>query len=254
MILVTQETEEITILSLNRPEKRNAITIKMLKAFLKALDDLSPKTRILILKGEGSIFSAGIDLNEASDEKNARPLIDLLSEVLKRLYTLPLVTIAVVQGAALAGGAGLAAACDLTLIAEEALIGFPEVRRGLVAALVSTLLKRQISERAIRELLFTGKPIGAKRALYLGLVNHVFPHQVLMEEAMKMAGLILQGAPEAIIETKRLIEDLHPTPIEKDLQKALICNKQARTHWAAEEGIQAFKEKRSPRWSPKLEK
>ena len=242
---------EVLILSLNRPEKRNALNVKLLEELIQKIDSLESKVRVVILKGEGSIFCAGIDLKEAMNEATANPLILQLSTLYKLLYTLPVVTIAAVQGAAMAGGAGLAAACDITVAAEEAHFGFPEVKRGLVAALVLTLLRRQLSERAIRELLLIGESIDATKALYIGLVNHKVPLEILSEESMRIAKLALKASPEAIVETKKFIEDLRSTPIDQELKQALIYNKQARTHWAAEEGINAFLEERTPVWCKK---
>lgn len=253
-MLIKKKSEcsgEILILSLNRPNKRNALNVQLLKELLQKINSMDSKVRVLILKGEGSIFCAGIDLKEAMDESTASPLIRHLSTLYQLLYTLPVVTIAAVQGAAMAGGAGLAAACDITVAAEEAFFGFPEVRRGLVAALVLTLLRRQLSERTIRELLLIGEPIDATKALYIGLVNHRVPLEILSEESMRIAKLALKGSPEAIVETKKFIEDLRSTSIDQELKQALIYNKQARTHRAAEEGINAFLEKRAPVWCNK---
>src|SRR5207247_2140883 len=124
------------------------------------------------------------------------------------VYQVPQVTIAAVQGAAIAGGAGLMSACDLVVASQEARIGYPEVRRGLVAALVMTLLHRQVHERDARELLLLGELISAERALRMGLISRVVPSEHLMEEALSLARTALQGGPQSIAQSKKVLDEL----------------------------------------------
>ena len=139
-------------------------------------------------------------------------------------------------------------ACDYVVAAEGTKIGYPETRRGLVAGLVMTFLRRQVRERDIRELLLGAELIAAERAFEMGLVNRVVPAGEVMNEAQKFAQSVLQGAPNAVLETKRLIEELWSTPVQKDIELALKHHMQARGSAEAREGIAAFNEKRKPNW------
>jgi methylglutaconyl-CoA hydratase len=139
-------------------------------------------------------------------------------------------------------------ACDFVIAAERTKIGYPEVRRGLVAGLVMTFLRRQLRERDLRELLLASELIDAERAHEIGLVNRVVPASELESEAQKVAGSILQGAPDAITNSKRLIEELWSTSVREDIEVALRHHMEARESAEAKEGIAAFNEKRPPDW------
>jgi methylglutaconyl-CoA hydratase len=140
-------------------------------------------------------------------------------------------------------------ACDFVVAAERTKIGYPEVRRGLVAGLVMTFLRRQVGERNMRELLFSGELIDAARANEIGLVNRVVAPDDVMNEAKKFAGSVLQGAPGALAQTKRLVEELWWQPVKGDVDLALKYHMQARESDEAREGIAAFNEKRNPSWA-----
>ena len=140
-------------------------------------------------------------------------------------------------------------ACDYVIAAAKTKFGYPEVRRGLVAGLVMTFLRRQLRERDIRELLFGSDLIDAERARQMGLVNRVIPnHEDLMAEAESFAEKVVQGAPGAIVQTKRLIEEFWGRSVKNDIELALQHHMQARTSAEAREGISAFNEKRPPNW------
>jgi methylglutaconyl-CoA hydratase len=251
VVLIEKPSPKITIVTLNRPERRNALTVELLNelvAVLKMASDESHE-RILILRGAGDAFCAGLDLKEAANVKGAQATAEMVAQTLVALSETKLITIAAVHGAAVAGGAGIMSACDFVVAAEGTKIGYPEVRRGLVAALVMTFLRRQVRERPIRELLFGGELIDAQRAREIGLVNRVVPAGEVMNEAQKFAELVLQGAPSAVVETKRLIAELFPTTVKEDIEKALKFHMQARESAEAREGIAAFNEKRPPKWA-----
>src|SRR5437588_9579236 len=182
VVLVEKKGSHLTILTLNRPERRNALSLQLLSELVSAIKTASdePHQRILILRGAGAAFCTGLDLKEAADQTKAHDTADLVAQTLIALSQSRLVTIAVVHGAAVAGGAGLMSACDYVVAAEKTKIGYPEVRRGLVAGLVMTFLRRQLRERDIRELLFSGEIIDAQRALEIGLVNRVVPPAEVM--------------------------------------------------------------------------
>src|SRR5438552_5301159 len=251
VVLVEKTSPQITVLTLNRPERRNSLTIELLNELISAITAASdqPNERVLILRGAGAAFCTGLDLKEAADSTKAHATAEMVANTLVTINESRLVTIAVVHGAAVAGGAGIMSACDFVVAAERTKIGYPEARRGLVAGLVMTFLRRQLRERDIRELLLGAELIDAKRALEMGLVNRVVAADAVMNEALKFADSVLQGAPNAVAQTKRLIEELWSTSVRDDLERALKHHMQARASAEAREGIGAFNEKRKPNWA-----
>ena len=251
VVLIEKQSPQITMVTLNRPERRNALTLELLNELVAAIKVSSDQTseRVLILCGAGAAFCTGLDLKEAADPKKAHATAEMVANTLVALSQTRLITIAAVHGAAVAGGAGIMSACDFVVAAEKTKIGYPEVRRGLVAGLVLTFLRRQVRERDIRELLFGSELIDAERAREIGLVNRVVPRGDVMSEAQKFAESVLQGAPEAIAQTKRLIEELWSSSVKEDVDLALKYHMQARESAEAQEGIAAFNEKRKPKWA-----
>ncbi len=249
VVLIERQTPQITLVTLNRPERRNALTIELLTELVAAIKVASDEVheRILILRGAGAAFCAGLDLKAATPE-NAHATAEMVAKALLALSQTRLVTIAAVHGAAVAGGAGIMSACDFVVAAEGTKIGYPEVRRGLVAGLVMTFLRRQTGERNMSELLLGSELIDAERAKEIGLVNRVVSPENLMSEAQKFADSVLQGAPGALAQTKRLIEELWWRSVKEDVDLALKYHMQARESNEASEGIAAFNEKRPPNW------
>ncbi len=249
VVLIERQTPQITLVTLNRPERRNALTIELLTELVAAIKVVSDEAqeRILILRGAGAAFCTGLDLKAASPE-NAHATAEMVAKALLALSQTRLVTIAAVHGAAVAGGAGIMSACDFVVAAEGTKIGYPEVRRGLVAGLVMTFLRRQTGERNMSELLLGSELIDAERAKEIGLVNRVVSPENLMSEAQKFADSVLQGAPGALAQTKRLIEELWWRSVKEDVDLALKYHMQARESSEASEGIAAFNEKRPPNW------
>src|SRR5437867_5742287 len=250
VVLIEKQSRQITVVTLNRSERRNSLTIELLNELIAAIRVASdePRERVLILRGAGAAFSTGLDLKEAADLKKAQMTAELVAKTLITLAETRLVTIAAVHGAAVAGGAGIMSACDFVVAAERTKIGYPEVRRGLVAGLVMTLLRRQIGERNMRELLLGSELIDAQRAKEIGLVNRVVTQDDLMSEALKFAESVLQGAPGAVAQTKRLIDEIWWRSVKQDVDLALKYHMQARESAEAREGIAAFNEKRKPNW------
>jgi methylglutaconyl-CoA hydratase len=250
VVLIEKQTPQITVLTLNRPGRRNALTIELMSELAGAIENaaVDPKQRILILRGAGKAFCTGLDLEAAADSSKAHATAEAVARMLLALAQTRLVTIATVHGAAIAGGAGIMSACDFVIAAERTKIGYPEVRRGLVAGLVMTFLRRQLRERDLRELLLTSELIEADRAREIGLVNRVVPAGELESEAQKIAASVLQGAPAAITNSKRLMEELWSSPFKEDIECALRHHLEARESEEAKEGIAAFLEKRPPNW------
>ena len=252
VVLVEKKSPHVTLVTLNRPERRNALSLQLLTELIAAIKMASDQAeeRILILRGAGVAFCTGLDLKDASDHSKAHATADLVAKALMALGETRLVTIAAVHGAAVAGGAGIMSACDYVVAAAKTKIGYPEVRRGLVAGLVMTFLRRQLRERDIRELLFGGELIEAERAREIGLVNKVVTNQAeALADAEAFAEKVLQGAPGALGQTKQLIEEFYGRSIKQDIELALKHHMQARTSAEAKEGIAAFNEKRSPKWA-----
>lgn len=249
VVLIERQTPQITLVTLNRPERRNALTLELLTELVAAIKVASDEAheRILILRGAGAAFCTGLDLKAATPQ-NAHATAEMVAKALVALSQTRLVTIAAVHGAAVAGGAGIMSACDFVIAAEGTKIGYPEVRRGLVPGLVMTFLRRQIGERNMSELLLGSELIAAERAKEIGLVNRVVSQENLMSEAQKFADSVLQGAPGALAQTKRLIEELWWRSVKEDVDLALKYHMQARESHEAREGIAAFNERRAPNW------
>lgn len=251
VVLVEKQSAHITVITLNRPERRNALTIQLMSEVTNAVDDAAKDEtqRILILRGAGKAFCTGLDLQEVSEGDKARASAGAIAKMLLAVSQTRLITIAQVHGAAVAGGAGIMSACDFVIAAERTKFGYPEARRGLVAGIVMTFLRRQLRERDIRELLFTGDLFEAPRALEIGLINRLVPPDEWDIEVQKLSASILQNAPGALANSKRLLEQLWSTSVKEDIEKALAHHMQARESLEAKEGVAAFLEKRSPRWT-----
>jgi len=250
VVLIEKQSPQITVITLNRPERRNALTVELLTELCAAIKVASdePQKRVVILCGASVAFCTGLDLKEAADQTKAHATAEMVANTLIAISQTHLVTIAAVHGAAVAGGAGIMSACDFVVAAERTKIGYPEVRRGLVAGLVMTFLRRQVGERNMRELLLGSELIEVERAKAIGLVNRVVARNDLMTEALKFAESVAQGAPGAVAQTKRLIDELWWRSVKDDVDLALKYHMEARESDEAREGIAAFNEKRKPKW------
>ena len=251
-VLIDSTDPAVTVITLNRPLKRNALSVQLLQELLAALQSFSQESdrRVLILNANGPVFCAGLDLKESADRENRQQSADLLAGVYKTLVACPQVTIAAAQGAAIGGGVGLLSACDLAVVTDDMQIGFPEVKRGLVAALVTALVRRQVNDRRLRELVLLGRTVSAVEAMSIGLVNQITNSNELMAAARALAALAVQSAPLAVQRTKRLLDELSPRPIAEELDRAMRYHIEGRDSEEAIEGINAFLEKREPRWPP----
>lgn len=238
-------------LTLNRPERRNALSIELLADLTNALDRLAEDgtTRVVILCANGSAFSSGMDLAQASDPKLIDQGARAIARTLQLLRSSALITIAAVHGGAYAGGAGLMAACDMAIGSMELQIGFPEARRGLLPALICSILSTKVREGDLRELFLVGNSIDALRAMQIGLLQRVVPFEQLLSTAEEMADGILKGGPKTIIATKRLISQAYVAPEAVSIAHMIELHSQARSSDEANEGLKAFLEKRLPSWS-----
>jgi methylglutaconyl-CoA hydratase len=240
-----------SVLSFQRAERRNALSIDLLDQLCAAIEHLAGQgdQRVVVLRGAGPVFSAGLDLREAMDDTLVDRSAAAVRRALQLVRTTPLITIAAVQGGAYAGGAGLMAACDIAIAADSAQIGFPEARRGLLPALISEPLRNRVREGDLRYLLLTGELITASHALQIGLVQRVVVEEKLMDEARRIAELILAGGPDTIRRTKQLLNNLYATPTGAAHDEMSELHLSARRSDEAREGLAAFTEKRPPWWS-----
>jgi len=249
----------LATVTLNRPEKRNAITYTLMDDLMRALDEIEQSpAQILILTGAGKAFCAGMDIEDlravaklAPDENHADSLrtTRLLRTLFVSLYKFPKVTIAAVNGPAIAGGCGLATLCDFTIAAAEAKFGYTEVRIGFIPALVSTFLLRQVGEKQARDLLLTGRIFGAEEAFRLGLVTEVVSAEKLMDRVRELADTLLKNCPTSLLATKRLLRTFSGEELDRQLVAAVEENVRIRTTKDFHEGVTSFLEKRDPKWT-----
>jgi methylglutaconyl-CoA hydratase len=245
----------IATITLSRPEKRNAISYELIEELLGALDELAQSSAlVLILTGEGKAFCSGMDLENLkaltgrSAEQNLKDS-ETMADLFRALYEFPRPTIAAVNGAAIAGGCGLATLCDFTLAVPEAKFGYTEVRIGFVPAIVSTFLLRQIGEKYARDLLLTGRIIEAGEAHRIGLINEIVSAGDLLARARALALQLLENSPVSLSCTKRLLSDYARSDLDAQIRLAVKENAAIRTTSDFREGISSFLEKRKPRWS-----
>lgn len=251
-LVQTRREGPVSTVTLNRPEKRNALNVPLLDDLCTAIAaaEADAAQRILILRGAGPVFCSGLDLAEAAQPGGAAASAERVSQALRALNGTRLITIAAVQGAAIAGGAGIMSACDFAVATRDAKFGYTEVRRGLVPALIMTFVRRQLRERDAREVLLLGKLFDATRAHAIGLINRVAEDEAALDtEVSSLVSSLLQGAPQALVETKRILAELWPSPVERDLAAAHAHHLAARSSPEAREGVAAFLEKRPPAWT-----
>jgi len=245
----------IATITFNRPEKRNALSFQMLAEILAALDEIEQSdAQVLIVTGGGKAFSAGMDLDELRSlvgKSSAEHLEDSrkMMHLFRRLYQFPRPTIAAVNGAAIAGGTGLATMCDFTLAVPQASFGYTEVRVGFVPAIVSSILVWQVGQKIARELLISGRIFDAAEAHSLGLVGRVVSPENLMAEARALAERLLENSPSSMRATKKLLNGFLTEFLDGQMALALAENAAIRETADFREGVTAFLEKRKPQWS-----
>ena len=255
--LILEFSGEIAKITLNRPDKRNAISFELIDDLLRALKEVETSDAlVLILTGAGKAFSSGMDLDnlkaliDRSPEQNLKDS-ETMVRLFRTLYEFPKVTIAAVNGAAIAGGTGLALLCDFTLSVPEAKFGYTEVRIGFVPAIVSTFLLRQVGEKQARDLLLTGRIIVAEEAARMGLVNEIVVPEALMARARELAALLMENSPASLRATKQLLSDHARAELDTQIEAAVRENAAIRTTSDFREGVASFLEKRKPVWSGK---
>jgi len=247
----------IATITLNRPDKRNAVSFQLVDELLAALNEIerSP-AHVVILTGAGKAFCAGMDLDELKSlvgKTQAESLKDSarMATMFRRLYDFPKPTIAAVNGAAIAGGTGLATMCDFTLAVQEAKFGYTEVRVGFVPAIVSSILVWQVGHKIARDLLLTGRLFDAAEAHRYGLVNEIVEAEHLIPRARALALQLMENSPSSVRATKKLINGFIASQLDQQIATAVEDNAHIRTTEDFREGVASFLEKRKPRWSGK---
>lgn len=239
MSILKEEKNGILYITLNRPEKKNALSLQMMQELSSILISIPETVRILVLEAKGSFFCAGLDLDDVM--QYGEKCTKTMAEVFQALISCSAVTLVKVRGGAMAGGLGLVAACDFAYASSESLFSLPEMRRGLVPALVHTLLKRQCPARFLNELIFTGEPVIAAKAYVMCLINGVFGADDLERNCLKTITKILKSAPHAVKMYKVRQEKI-------DFTEALRLHAELFAFGEVEEGLRAFQEKRLPKW------
>jgi enoyl-CoA hydratase/carnithine racemase len=235
MTLLVEDRGSVRILTMNRPDKRNALNTELTRALLAGLRaaDEAEAVRCVVLTGAGLGFCAGADLSEFKDLTPEKAhLVEERAELTMQLHLAfpkmakPVVT--AINGAAMGGGAGLAVAGDLAVMAESAKLGYPETRHGIVAAIVMANLVRQVGRKLAFELVSLGEPLAAGKALEAGLVNRVVPDKDVVAAAVEMATRLAELNPQSIQATKQLFHEAADLPLEEALKRGRDTNKRMR--------------------------
>lgn len=253
--ILVAETDGVETITLNRPDRRNAMTPEMQTELIAAMEEAAAsRRRVVVFQGAGEAFCSGLDLTalqgmSGQSAADHRADAERIARLFRTLYELPKPTIAAVHGAAIAGGAGLATLCDFTLATPEAKFGFTEARIGFVPAIVSAFLALQIGDKAARDLLLTARLVNAEEALRLGLVNEVVSRGELYVRVQMLAETLTANSPQSLSATKRLLAAQNKSWLDAAIAVAMEANAQARDTLDFREGLAAFLEKRKPVWT-----
>ena len=253
--LKMEHTGAIFTIILSRPERRNAISRQMMDELLTALEEAhSAGARVVILTGAGKAFCAGMDLEDLRSiatqpfeqhMEDARRMADFFYSI----YSYPLPLIAAVNGAAIAGGTGIATLADFTLAIPGAQFGYTEVRIGFLPAVVSIFLRRQVGDKRARDLLLSARIFHTEEAHAMGLVTRIVPAEILLAHARELAESLVAWSPTSMANSKRLLRQFQEPEIRRELDMAVTESAAIRETADFREGLSAFLEKRTPQWS-----
>src|SRR5438270_1771738 len=252
--LLLSHVDRIATITLNRPDVRNAVSYEMIDELSRALDEVRTSgAQVLIVTGAGKAFCAGMDLENLkgllgrTQQQNVEDSQKMAS-LFRGIYDFPLPTIAAVNGAAIAGGTGIATICDFTLAVPEAKFGYTEVKIGFVPAIVSTFLMRQVGEKIARDLLLTGRLFDAAEAHHIGLVHEIVEGGRLLSRANELARTLLENSPASLRATKQLLSRSVNEELDRQIEWAIEENARIRQGHDFREGVTSFLEKRKPQW------
>lgn len=257
-VLHRVDSRGVATVTLNRPQVNNAYDEDLLDGVLAAMDSLASVDglRVVVIEGAGRHFQAGADLDwlqrvsKQSAERNLEAS-RLTATVVHRLNTLPVATLALVQGACFGGGTGIVAACDIAIAADGARFSIAETRWGLMAGIIVPQLNDAIGARQVRRYALTGERFDADEARRIGLVHEVVPATLLREAGARIVDQLLQNAPEANAQTKALaLAFAYGDPSPQTFDRLVEQHAQKRQSAEAAEGFASFREKRSPAWYP----
>ncbi|HWX54061.1 MAG TPA: enoyl-CoA hydratase-related protein [Verrucomicrobiae bacterium] len=251
------ESHGIATITLNRPDKRNAISYELIDDLLAALGKAAgTDAKVVVLTGAGKAFCSGMDLDNLQQlagrthEQNLKDS-EIMAALFRTLYDFPKPTIAAVNGPAIAGGTGLATLCDFTLAVPEAKFGYTEVRIGFMPAIVSSFLIANVGEKRARDLLLTGRIFTALEARDFGLVNEIVAPDQLLHRAHELAGQLMENSPASLRATKRLLSSYTQEDLDRRVTLAIQANAASRQTKDFKEGLSTFLEKRKPTWTGK---
>lgn len=247
----------VVFITINRPEKKNAFDGATIAALYEAFETLhgADRVRVIFIRGAGGTFSAGADLNwmrDAADWSEADNREDAmgLAKMLKALHDVPALTVALVEGAAMGGGAGIVAACDMAVAVEGARFAFSEVKLGLIPATIAPYVVEAVGARRARQLFLTANIFDADYAAHAGLIDMVLPEGSIDEFISMLTDSLTANAPGAMGEAKRLVNDVAGEAIDhRLLEETAKRIARARISEEGQEGVRAFLDKRSPRWA-----
>ena len=246
----------IAFITLNRPDKRNALNSELVGELKQAFSIASAEkeAKVIVLKANGSAFCAGADLAYLQQLQNNSYEENLndsnhLKELFVQIYTLNKVVIAQIEGHAIAGGCGLASVCDFSFSVPEAKFGYTEVRIGFIPAIVKVFLLRKIGEMRSKRLLLTGELIDAQKAEKLELINEVVPVEKIREHVLKFCQLLIdKNSSQSLAYTKQMIANVQSMPLDEGLSYAAEMNAKARASDDCQKGIASFLNKESIVW------
>lgn len=254
-LIQVEDRGSLRLLTLNRPETRNAMSASMQAELRTALDEAEAERRVrgVILTGAGSAFCGGLDVEELKAMSSRSPEqhqadANAFAGLLERLYLFPKPTFAAVNGHAVGAGAGMVCACDFAVQEAKARVGFTEAKIGFVAAVVAVFAMRQLPEKYARDLLLSARLVSAQESARMGLVTEAVAEGEALTRALELAQAVTANAPMSLRVTKQMLADAPHLRLQDALRQAAELNAQARSSASLREGISAFLEKRTPDW------
>jgi methylglutaconyl-CoA hydratase len=257
LVQIDSTTDGVVFVTINRPHKKNAFDAATIAALYEAFETLqgADNVRVVFIRGAGGTFSAGGDLNWMRDaidwsEGDNRDDAMGLAKMLKALHDIPALTVALVEGSAMGGGAGIVCACDMAVAVEGTRFAFSEVKLGLIPATIAPYVIEAVGARRARQLFLTANIFDADYAAHAGIIDMVLPEGSVDEFVSMLTDSLTQNAPGAMGDAKRLVNDIVGHKIDRSLMEETAKRiARARVSDEGQEGVRAFLEKRSPRWA-----